>query len=77
MDDKKKKGLAAIIIAAGKPKVEKKEAEEAEESEEVDESGLDAAAEEVLAAIKSEDAEALKEALKDFVDICCNYHDEE
>lgn len=74
MDDKKKKGLAAIIIAAGKPKVEKKEAEE---SEEVDESGLDAAAEEALAAIKSEDAEALKEALKDFVEICCNYEDEE
>jgi hypothetical protein len=57
------KSLAAIL-SKGAPKEEVEEDEAPEEIE-----GLDLAAEDVSAAMKSGDAQALKSALLDFVDL--------
>jgi KaiC/GvpD/RAD55 family RecA-like ATPase len=71
LDDKHKKGLAAIIIANAKPKHDMKE----EESEDV---GLESAAEDILAAIEKKDVKALVESLKAFCQMCDeDYVDEE
>jgi hypothetical protein len=69
MIDKKK---ALLAIVGVKPK--KEEAAEVRESEESEESGegmeYEAAAEDVISAMKSGDAKALAEALRAFVEMC-------
>lgn len=60
----KKKGLAALIIASGKPK----SAPESEPMEDV--SPLRAAAEDVMEALEMKDAALLEESLSAFVDLC-------
>lgn len=58
-----KKPLAALIVAGAKPR-------QSEEPEEGDEMGLDAAVEDILNAVKTDDAQGLKAALRAFVDMC-------
>lgn len=61
-DDKKE---AAMIILS-KLKDKKKDGKEEEKEYE----GLDAASEEILSAISSEDSKKLKKALKSFIELC-------
>lgn len=70
MADKKKP--STVIVARMKAgKSEEAPAETNEMGDEVDSSiGLDSAAEEILAAVKSGDAKALKEALSSFMELC-------
>lgn len=63
-----KSPAAAIILAAGKPKMGPPPVDEPAEAKAGSE-GLDAAADEILAAFKNEDASALKGALESFVEI--------
>lgn len=65
-DDKRKK--MALIIAMGKPEGKDDPDAEKETSEESD--GLDSAAQDILDAVESKDAKALKDALKDFMYMC-------
>jgi len=61
-----KKGLAALLVAdMGKKGSASKDSAEGGEME-----GEDAAAEDVMAAIKDGDAAALKDALKSFIECC-------
>lgn len=70
----KGKGTAALIIAAmggKKPKMGDDEMEEAPESMESDDGEAKAAAaEEVMAAFKADDAKALADALESFIECC-------
>lgn len=61
-----KKKIAALILA----KVAPKEKPEADEPETEDGDGLEAAAEELLAAVAAKDAKALAEALRSAFAIC-------
>lgn len=67
--EKPKKGLAALVLAMGKPKKEADDMHEKSDEKE-SESDLTVAAEDVLQAIEDKDPESLAEALKDFYDIC-------
>lgn len=67
----KKKMVADILLAIGRPKKEEKpEMSESEEEPSEMDAGLEAAAEDVLSAIKRSDARALAEAMKALVEMC-------
>lgn len=65
MEEKTKKGLAALIIDTMPKSSKEDKGEEKKES-----SDYDLVAEELLSAIKQEDAAALSEALQSFVSMC-------
>ena len=65
MEEKMKKGLAALIVDT-MPKASKEEKEPARKES----SDYDLVAEELISAIKQEDAAALSEALQSFVSMC-------
>lgn len=71
-DDKKKRATLIISRLSGKPGSEEvSEAPKNENGDEVDsEIGHMSAAEDILDAIASKDAKALKNALKAFLDMC-------
>lgn len=67
-----KKGLLTIILGRGKAPAKKPEETESETDEggEIDGEAMKAAGEELLKAIKDEDAEAVGKALKAAFDCC-------
>lgn len=69
-DDKKNRATVIMAKLSGsKEQPEKRESNEM--GDEVDKSiPLDSAAEEILAAVESKDASALREALKSFYEMC-------
>lgn len=67
------KKTAMLIIAKGKDKEHKNMSKHENDSDE----GLNTASEEIISAIHEKDAEALKEALKNFMDICEEKENEE
>jgi hypothetical protein len=75
-DDKKK--LATIIIGKMSDKEEMKEAPVNEMGDEIDyETALEAASEDMMKAIKEEDAMLFKASLKDFIYLCEEQEDSE
>jgi len=73
-DDKKKK--AAMIIAEFKSPSKPMKPEMPAEDETDDSVGMDAAAEELMAAIEKKDVKALKVAFKSMMDMCSYKSDE-
>lgn len=75
----KGKGIAALILAAGKPGKKGMEEEgmdeDGPESSEKGDMGeaKQAAAEEAMAALKSNDAKAFADALESFIECCGDY----
>ena len=72
MDGKSKKAMTLAILLGGKKKAPKEPAlpETSDDDVQPEEEGYKSAAEEVISAIKAEDAAALVEALKSFVEMC-------
>lgn len=69
-DDKKKSATIILAKMKGKDDYEKKETPTSEDGTEMDSSiGYDAACEEMLKAIESKDAKALKESLRSVIDM--------
>ena len=66
------KGIAEIILAA-KKKPGGKDDQQEEEGEDM---GLDAAASEVMDALKSGDPSAFKDAMRSFVEMCQSDYDD-
>jgi hypothetical protein len=64
MSEGKGKGIAALLVSKMGPRGPEGEAESNGDE------GLDAAAEDILAAVESKDASALKSALKAFYEQC-------
>lgn len=77
MDAKKKTGLAILLGLPKKDKDEETDTDTDEASPSYEDEGLEAASEEVLDAIKNEDAGALRDALKSFVTLCRDEDKEE
>lgn len=82
MTDNKKKGLIALVIkkiSDGQHEGEKMEPKKVnEEGAEEDSSiGLDAAVEEIFAAIEQKDKSSFKQALKNFIELCYEESEEE
>jgi hypothetical protein len=61
----KKKHLITSVISKLSPPIQESPQEESDEQ-----SGMDAAAEEVLAAVEARDPQSLKEALKSMIQMC-------
>ena len=85
-DDKKKKGLVAMIVTKlkdGKGEEMKPSKMNEEGAEEDYSMGIDAAVDEIFAAIEQKDKSSFKQALKNFIDLCAcekeseEYEDEE
>jgi hypothetical protein len=74
MDAEKKKSVAALIVAKGKPKdegagpIEDMEPMYDEGAE--DDPGLDVAVEDMMAAFEAKDPRGLKSALMSFIEMC-------
>lgn len=61
-DEKKKPGLAALMVGMGKPKLD--EAPEAEMGNDEDEEGYSASVDELFDALKGDDREGFSQAFK-------------
>ena len=72
--ENKKKSIAALIVAKGKPSEEPSEGVPAyegdDEGDELADEGLDQATEELMSALRANDVGAFKEAMKSFVSMC-------
>ena len=76
-DDKKKGGIAALIIKGMGKGAPMEKPETNESGDEVDRMGYDTAVDEMFDAIENKDKAKFKEALKSFVNMCDDEEDSE
>ncbi len=74
-DDKKKR--VAMIVAKLSPASDSKNAPEENQEEDSMDMGLEAAAEDIMAAHASKDAKAFASAMKSFIQMCQDYPEQE